>query len=167
MRWQGKKAALLRRHTPEAMALVLGLCPPLPASAACDAESANPVGRRQRYRAPGAAHRRSLRGRDPKASRRDQERCPRRRRDTWPHYERGVDARWLHAGDGEPSGRLPLRRAAACRGHGRRRDATVLIDRRYRRGSCQYDAILTHERQHVQIRNARYSSRPAGCWRSG
>ena len=29
--------------------------------------------------------------------------------------------------------------------------ATVLIDRSYRHGACQYDAVLAHEREHVRI----------------
>ena len=36
------------------------------------------------------------------------------------------------------------RRGREPRGH-------ALIDRKYRPGTCQYDAILTHEREHVQI----------------
>ena len=31
------------------------------------------------------------------------------------------------------------------------REVTVLVDRKYRPGTCQYDAILAHEREHVRI----------------
>ena len=31
------------------------------------------------------------------------------------------------------------------------REVTVLIDHKYRPGTCQYDAILAHEREHVRI----------------
>ena len=152
MRWQGKKAALLRRHTPGATALVLGLCLPPPASAAC--EALNPPTPSVAVDVTGPQEPRIVAASEAEI----------RRRATETNSDAPADAvtrglttseTSMHAGftlatenlaDGSRC--VALRRVE---GTVTGRDATVLIDRRYRRGSCQYDTILTHERQHVQI----------------